>query len=628
MNFINGSLKTEINSIPDIDFNPNLSEEDKEIIYKEIESINYLNSLQEPDKILNSAKACDALELILNNSTQISSFDLIDPRSQDRHVEIIISFIQKQYDNIKDLVRKYEFNFKPRRLCDLDLLLSYVKNFFRILCFTSKKSTKFCVKFQEKKGLSILFAYLTNEIFMSKLEQYSQRDINNGFENLKHMMECLLSTLHNLSIASYGFKNEWKSITSVEKFLKLAQTIGSISDFSLIIYISIANVFNDELNEISNDYQIKLVIKEIVDLIGVCATSISEGNCQRKKFKKDEDDTNPQEVAFIVSNDNEWSILEFLNSLYHLSLNERIKYEMYETHLMKEYLRMIIYSGNEREIEESLRVLWQLCFDERIANDVYNDEKLCSYIRSIHKSENIKSKSFKNTAISILWFINIKNKKNKYETKKEKDLKIENRQVFLSYNHHHQELCKKIKTEIEKEKINVWFDEDNIHGSCLDTCGKVIENSDCIIICMSEKYKQSVYCRAEAEYAFVLKKPIVPLIMEAGYKADGWLGMILGSKIYVDFTKYEFEECGKRLLRELYAVYNQVYAPEPNPVLKIENINNTPQTLNSNKINHVINWTVEDVEKWIREKKFHIAIVDQIRQIDGKSLQAIYKMLQ
>lgn len=39
---------------------------------------------------------------------------------------------------------------------------------------------------------------------------------------------------------------------------------------------------------------------------------------------------------------------------------------------------------------------------------------------------------------------------------------------------------------------------------------------------MTEKYKQSTNCRAEAEYSFQLGRPIVPLIMQKDYKPDGW----------------------------------------------------------------------------------------------------------
>jgi len=42
---------------------------------------------------------------------------------------------------------------------------------------------------------------------------------------------------------------------------------------------------------------------------------------------------------------------------------------------------------------------------------------------------------------------------------------------------------------------------------------------------------------AEAEYAFQLKKDIIPLMMQSNYRADGWLGMIMGSKLWIDFSR-------------------------------------------------------------------------------------------
>jgi len=41
---------------------------------------------------------------------------------------------------------------------------------------------------------------------------------------------------------------------------------------------------------------------------------------------------------------------------------------------------------------------------------------------------------------------------------------------------------------------------------------------------------------SEAEYAFQLKKPTIPLMLEKNYRADGWLGFIVGSKLWIDFT--------------------------------------------------------------------------------------------
>jgi hypothetical protein len=39
--------------------------------------------------------------------------------------------------------------------------------------------------------------------------------------------------------------------------------------------------------------------------------------------------------------------------------------------------------------------------------------------------------------------------------------------------------------------------------------------------------------------------------MQQGYVPDGWLGIILGSKIYVNFTKNAFDECMRKLIFEI-----------------------------------------------------------------------------
>ena len=56
---------------------------------------------------------------------------------------------------------------------------------------------------------------------------------------------------------------------------------------------------------------------------------------------------------------------------------------------------------------------------------------------------------------------------------------------------------------------------------------------------------------SEAEYAFQKKKVIVPLMMER-YEPDGWLGIIVGTKKFYDFSgKYPFTSRAQGLLQEL-----------------------------------------------------------------------------
>ncbi|CAF4886064.1 unnamed protein product [Rotaria sp. Silwood1] len=66
-----------------------------------------------------------------------------------------------------------------------------------------------------------------------------------------------------------------------------------------------------------------------------------------------------------------------------------------------------------------------------------------------------------------------------------------------------------------------------MYGATMITMAEAIENSEFVLICMSDIYKQSVYCQSEAHYAFERRCHLIPLIMKPCYKPDGWLGIML-----------------------------------------------------------------------------------------------------
>jgi hypothetical protein len=49
-----------------------------------------------------------------------------------------------------------------------------------------------------------------------------------------------------------------------------------------------------------------------------------------------------------------------------------------------------------------------------------------------------------------------------------------------------------------------------------------VENADVVLICMSQKYKDSPNCRLEGEYCMNQKAKYIPLMMQRGYQPDGW----------------------------------------------------------------------------------------------------------
>ena len=131
---------------------------------------------------------------------------------------------------------------------------------------------------------------------------------------------------------------------------------------------------------------------------------------------------------------------------------------------------------------------------------------------------------------------------------------------------------------------------------------------------MTEKYKESPNCRLEAEYVMQTNKPFVPLILQKAYKPNGWLGLILGSKIYVDTTKYEFEDVIRRVVKEIenLKIINHEIA--------------LPNNGDDNKVLNISKWSSSQVTQWLNEKKIHSAIINSLANSNGEILHKIYEM--
>ena len=137
--------------------------------------------------------------------------------------------------------------------------------------------------------------------------------------------------------------------------------------------------------------------------------------------------------------------------------------------------------------------------------------------------------------------------------------------VMLSYNWGSQPIVIRIAKSLKDLGYKVWLDTEQMKGdtleasitsspslsprpflslpnslfppaSCLfylplllpyiffDICyvANAIEQADMVLICMTQKYKDSANCRLEGEYCMNRKVEFVPLMMQQGYRPDGW----------------------------------------------------------------------------------------------------------
>lgn len=205
-----------------------------------------------------------------------------------------------------------------------------------------------------------------------------------------------------------------------------------------------------------------------------------------------------------------------------MSVNDTLKKEMYETYNMKSCLKKLIIKGNVTEKSFGTKLLYQLCFDQNIINDLEKDTEFIDYLKNL-SNENLNS-LLKKSCDGILWKLQNFEECGKDNKIKNNLKKIENnnKHIMISYNGESRQICLSIKSELEKLGFKVWIDVENIAGSSLESMADAIEKSFCILMGMTEKYKMSANCRLEAEYAVQLNKPIIPLILQEGYRPNGW----------------------------------------------------------------------------------------------------------
>ncbi|XP_077862931.1 uncharacterized protein LOC100378207 [Saccoglossus kowalevskii] len=182
--------------------------------------------------------------------------------------------------------------------------------------------------------------------------------------------------------------------------------------------------------------------------------------------------------------------------------------------------------------------------------------------------------------------------------------------VMISYNWDHQPLAMRIKVELEKKGYKTWIDLDNMSGNINRAMAEGVEGACAMLMCVTQSYKKSFNCEKEAGYADSLRKPIVPLRLEPGCKFDGWVGPIVGSRLYFDFSnKNEFTEKIEALDAELALNGIKEKAKYREPQLAF------------------LEYDVDDLAKWLRHLKIDTVTVNIFKDncVTGKDLSELSK---
>lgn len=241
----------------------------------------------------------------------------------------------------------------------------------------------------------------------------------------------------------------------------------------------------------------------------------------------------------------------------------------------------------------TLDILWSLSFNTDIQQQLRTNRSFMNKLTRLQ--EECNNEKMRKIIFGILW-----NLESNHQDRPIAEITDEKTfDIMISYSHLDEAICKQIYEGLVNYGYRVWIDYDQIHGNVMDAMAQAIERSNTILICMSEQYRKSNYCRAEAHYAFQRQLKIVPILLQEHYKPDGWLLFLIGQLLYVDFTKYEFTRAMELLIQELKASDTQ----ETNIVpiqAKQEKVFACPPSSELSKLpENIMNWTQTDVQNWL-----------------------------
>lgn len=219
------------------------------------------------------------------------------------------------------------------------------------------------------------------------------------------------------------------------------------------------------------------------------------------------------------------------------------------------------------KVEEQIAAckgLWILAFNETNKNLIAGQADCMQGLQKLCRSDN---DSLRREAEGALWAIEGEKKRTmmqSLETSIAGSLSVTSKSsekqvghLMLSYNWGVQTEVVQIKDRLKATGYKVWIDVEQMSGSTLDAMASAIEEASLVLIFFTEQYKMSPSCRSEAEYCYKMQRPFIPVRMQKKYIADGWLGLILGSKLFFDFTKPEaYKTTYEKLCKEIDHVIN------------------------------------------------------------------------
>ncbi|CAM2714700.1 unnamed protein product [Rotaria socialis] len=264
----------------------------------------------------------------------------------------------------------------------------------------------------------------------------------------------------------------------------------------------------------------------------------------------------------------------------------------------------------------ALKILMSLTFNSEGKSLLLKNDNFIQYLKTLVASS--KPPDLQKVANGILWRLFPK-----YE-KHESNFKYD---AMISYAHKDKEVCHRIYKTLAADNFRIWIDLEQMHGTIMQVMAEAVEQSNYVIVCMSDNYIVSPYCQAEAQYAFEQRRILIPLRVQAGYKPQGWLGFLLSGRMYIDFMKTNFNTAYAQLLSEFRL--NQLDKKQNTTFVNHSNVSESPAVIDEritySYSNDVLQRTPADVHNFLLDKQLN-QMVPVCQQMDERKLTELYRL--
>ncbi|KAL3892371.1 hypothetical protein ACJMK2_004582 [Sinanodonta woodiana] len=379
-----------------------------------------------------------------------------------------------------------------------------------------------CEIVNEQNFIEILKTILTSP-------KLSMDTVDNIANEYKHFIKGALAIIYNVSQVDQTISSLRRHgiVTTITPYLDAGD-----DEIRLITLATLANIIDEEQSEVLKDKH----------------DALKRGNHNYKG----------------------WTAKECGLCVRRLARNDANKKPLVEMGCLHQLVKLAMGKTIEEQ-REAVGAIWVLAFDKDNQAKILENTELQIIELLVKLKDTSLDKEVRKAADSTLWILREqlqnhdkykhiatyyikKNIPNSTEEQKTEELVVQKKtgHVMISYNWGHQKELIKISDILREKGFPVWMDIKNMGGSTLQDMAEAVENASVVLVCYSRKYKDSPNCRAEAEYAFEERKEIIPLKMEADYKRDGWLAMVITGKKFIDFTgKYPFEKKIEELCQRL-----------------------------------------------------------------------------